>query len=58
MIAVLKGWIDDKNKPTDCLKFGDFSDIPINVMEDIADFAEKNKVSMPWKKGDLMIIDN
>ena len=28
MIAVFKGWIDDKNKPSNCLKFGDFSDLP------------------------------
>lgn len=28
MIAVFKGWIDDKNSPDKCLKFGDHSEIP------------------------------
>jgi len=28
MIAVFKGWIDEKNSPSKCLKFGDFSELP------------------------------
>ena len=58
MIAVFKGWVDNKNKPSDCLKFGDFSDLPVDIMNDIANFADQNKVSIAWKKGDLMILDN
>lgn len=41
LIAVFKGWIDHKNNPSMCLKYGDGSDMPINVLEDIAQFAHK-----------------
>lgn len=27
-------------------------------MEDIANFADKNKASIPWKIGDFVLIDN
>ena len=27
-------------------------------MNDISNFADTIKVAMPWKKGDLMILDN
>lgn len=46
MIAVFKGWIDNKNAPSQCLKFGDFSDIPAEVMEDIALYADKIKAAI------------
>ena len=58
MIAVFKGWIDEKNSPSKCLKFGDFSDLPTEIMEDIANFADKNKASIQWKIGDFVLIDN
>lgn len=58
MIAVFKGWIDNKNSPDRCLKFGDFSDVPIDVLEDISSHAESIKASIEWKRGDFVIIDN
>ena len=58
MIAVFKGWIDDKNSPDKCLKFGDFSDLPTNILEDISNFADKNRAAIPWKVSDFVLIDN
>jgi hypothetical protein len=58
MIAVFKGWIDNKNSPSKCLKFGDFSELPVEVMEDIISFSEKNRVTISWKEGDFVLIDN
>lgn len=58
LIAVFKGWIDHKNNPSMCLKYGDGSDMPINVLEDIARFGQKEVAAIPWKKGDFVLIDN
>lgn len=58
MIAVFQGWIDDKNSPASCLKFGDHSEIPQDILADIAAFADKIKASIDWKVGDFVIIDN
>lgn len=58
VIAVFKGWIDEKNSPAKCLKFGDLSDIPIDVLEDIASFADKRKAQIDWQVGDFVLIDN
>ncbi len=40
MIAVCQGWIDNKNQPKDCLKFGDFSEIPFDILQNIAKYAD------------------
>lgn len=58
MIAVFKGWIDDKNSPAKCLKFGDLSDLPTEILEDISNFADKTKAAISWKAGDFVLIDN
>ena len=58
MIAVFKGWIDDKNSPDKCLKFGDMSEIPSEILEEISAFADKAKAVIDWKVGDFVIIDN
>ena len=58
MLAVFKGWIDEKNSPEKCLKFGDFSELPTAVLEDIYNYADKNKAAISWKKGDFVLIDN
>ena len=58
IIAVFKGWIDENNSPDKCLKFGNLSDMPTEIVEDICRFADENKVSISWKKGDFMLIEN
>lgn len=39
MIIVLRGWIDKKNVPGEGIKFGDNSKIPMEILEDIANFT-------------------
>ena len=58
MIAVFKGWIDEKNSPDRCLKFGDSTDLPIDIMKDISNFAEQKRAKIDWNVGDFVIIDN
>lgn len=58
LLAVFKGWIDQKNSPLLCLKYGDYSDMPIEVLEDVCMHAQKEVASIQWQKGDFIIIDN
>lgn len=58
LLAVFKGWIDHKNNPTLCLKYGDNTDIPLSVLEDICLHAPKEVAAIPWQKGDFILIDN
>lgn len=58
MLAVFKGWIDHKNSPTLCLRYGDDSEIPLSVLEDICLHAPKVMTAIPWSKGDFILIDN
>jgi len=58
MIIVFTGWIDKRNTPSKGLKFGDFSDIPSEILADISNYAQKIKASIPWKAGDFALIDN
>lgn len=58
IIAVFKGWIDDRNKPENCLKFGDGSSMDVDVLTSISDFADKIKTRIEWESGDFILIDN
>jgi hypothetical protein len=58
LIAVFKGWIDHKHNPQMCLKYGDSTDMPMNVLEDICLHAPKEVATIPLEKGDLVLIDN
>lgn len=57
-VSVWRGWLDVRNNPVDSLKFGDFSSVPPDVMEDICHFADKMRAAIEWKVGDFMLIDN
>lgn len=39
MIAALKGWKDDKNVPENSMKFGDGSEVPLDILNDIFEYA-------------------
>lgn len=39
-------------------KFGDDSEIPMSYLNEIREIVSINKISFPWKKNDLMLIDN
>ena len=58
MLDVYRGWIDNKNLPSENLKFGDFSEIPVDILEDVSNFADRTKAAIPWKSGDFVVIDN
>lgn len=40
------------------VSYGDLSSIPSNDIYQIMDILDKNTVSFPWQKGDVMVLDN
>ncbi len=39
-------------------RYGDGSEIPIEHLYHICDILDRNTIAFPWKKGDLLILDN
>lgn len=58
IISVSKGWNDKRNSGFKSLKFGDFSDIHMEIVDDISNYADKIRAAIPWKVGDFILIDN
>jgi len=40
------------------IKYGDYNDVPRKHIYHILDVLQKNTVSFPWQKGDVMVLDN
>jgi alpha-ketoglutarate-dependent taurine dioxygenase len=58
LIAAFTGWIDSRNDPKKAIVFGDKSAIDVEFMNETVKLAEKHRVNIPWKSGDVMLIDN
>jgi alpha-ketoglutarate-dependent taurine dioxygenase len=58
LIAAYTGWIDSRNDPKKAIVFGDRSAIDSEFMDESVKLAEKHRVNIPWKVGDVMLIDN
>ncbi|CAK9009559.1 Probable NAD(P)H-dependent D-xylose reductase xyl1 (XR) [Durusdinium trenchii] len=58
MVAAFKGWVDSRNDPLKAVMFGDGTPIDPEALQGVADFMEREKVAVPWMKGDAVIVDN
>lgn len=58
MFAVWGGWRDEFNSPQSCLKIADGLPIDKQAMEFLGKVMKENTVAVPWRKGDVMYIDN
>ena len=58
VIAAFLGWQDSRNDRLKAVRFGDDAEMPVPVLEDIADYMEKNKFSHKWRKGDVLALNN
>jgi Taurine catabolism dioxygenase TauD, TfdA family len=58
MVAAYTGWSDSRNDPTKAVKFGDGSLLPADVVNDCLTILEEECVAVPWKQGDVLLIDN
>jgi hypothetical protein len=58
MIAAYTGWIDKRNNPKKAVVFGDDSEMPDDVMMDLAKYMMENTVAYRWTTGRFVIVDN
>lgn len=58
MVAAYTGWKDAKNDPVKAVTFGDGQPLPAEVVHDCLSILEDESVAIPWKKGDVLLIDN
>ncbi|MBA0785014.1 hypothetical protein Gotri_027848 [Gossypium trilobum] len=58
MVAAYTGWEDSRNDPVKAVTFGDGQPLPADIIYDCLKILEDECVPIPWKKGDVMLIDN
>ncbi|PKA64484.1 Clavaminate synthase-like protein [Apostasia shenzhenica] len=58
MVAAYTGWKDARNDPVKAITFGDGSPLPSDIIYDCLKILEEESVSIPWKQGDILLIDN
>lgn len=58
MVAAYTGWKDARNDPVKAVTFGDGSPLPADIIYDCLKVLEEECVAIPWKKGDVLLIDN
>jgi hypothetical protein len=58
VVAAYLGWQDTRNDRHQALQFGNREKMPEDVLESIAAFMDRHKVMHPWKKGDVVAVNN
>ncbi|CAN6553056.1 unnamed protein product [Malus baccata var. baccata] len=60
IMAVYLGWKDDarNSDPEKALAFGDGSPLAADVIYDCQKILEDESVAIPWRKGDVLLLDN
>ena len=58
IIAAFIGWQDSRNDRFNAVRFGNDDTMDPEVLQDIANFMEQNKISYPWQKGDFFALNN
>ncbi|KAE8689904.1 Clavaminate synthase-like protein [Hibiscus syriacus] len=58
MVAAYTGWEDARNDPVKAVTFGDGQPLPADIIYDCLKILEDECVAIPWKKGDVLLIDN
>jgi len=58
LIAAFNGWQDKRNNRLKSICYGDNSEIENDILKDITNFIDNNKVCWKWMEGDIIWIDN
>lgn len=58
MVAAYTGWKDARNDPVKAVTFGDGTPLPADIVYECLKILEEECVAIPWKKGDILLIDN
>jgi hypothetical protein len=53
IVAAYLGWQDSRNDRFQALTFGNNDKMPMDVLQDIAQFMQKTRVVVPWRKGNM-----
>jgi len=58
LIAAFQGWKDSRNDPSKAITFGDGSPLDPNDAMRAAEIAEELTFDVPWREGDVALVDN
>ncbi|XP_039144129.1 clavaminate synthase-like protein At3g21360 [Dioscorea cayenensis subsp. rotundata] len=58
MVAAYTGWEDARNDPHKAVTFGDGAPLPSDIIEECLKILEEECVAIPWKQGDILLLDN
>lgn len=58
MVAAYTGWKDARNDPIKAVTFGDGTPLPADIIDECLKILEEESVAIPWKKGDILLLDN
>ncbi|CAN1155955.1 Clavaminate synthase-like protein At3g21360 [Linum perenne] len=58
MVAAYTGWEDERNDPKKAVTYGDGKPLPSEIVYDCLNILEEESVAIPWKTGDVLLIDN
>lgn len=58
MVAAYTGWEDARNDPVKAVTFGNGKPLPGDIIHDCLRILEEESVAIPWKKGDVLLLDN
>ncbi len=58
LIAAYCGWRDARNDPSKAVTFGDGSPLDREAMDTVVKLAEELAFDVPWRTGDVALVDN
>ena len=60
MVAAYTGWNDSRNIGEKAVVLGDGKQTPIDVsnIQDVLEIMDELTVAVPWKAGDVLLLDN
>lgn len=58
LIAAFQGWRDERNDPSKAIFFGDGTPLDRADVDRVARLAEELCFDVPWRQGDVVLVDN
>lgn len=58
LIAAFRGWKDTRNDPSSAIRHGDDSPLDVDAVMRSVEIAEELTFDVPWKSGDVALVDN
>ncbi|XP_059643928.1 clavaminate synthase-like protein At3g21360 [Cornus florida] len=58
MVAAYTGWKDARNDPVKAVTFGDGQPLPADMIHDCLKILDEESLAIPWRKGDVLLLDN